>query len=191
MTNVVLRRITVVPLAVIASAALVACGGQSKPAGGSSSASNSSSSSSGGYGAYGGSSGSSSGSTSSSSSTRSSSTLKLAKSSKGSILVDSRGFTAYLFTADHGDTNQCVKVKGCTAVWPPLTVKGNPSAGSGVTKSMLGTIKLANGAHQLTYAGHPLYGYTGDSGPASTSYIGATSFGGTWLAVSASGKAVH
>jgi predicted lipoprotein with Yx(FWY)xxD motif len=189
MSKVVRRRFTVVPLAVITSAALVACGGQSKPTAGNTSASNSSSS--GGYGAYGGSSGSSSGTSSSSSSTGSASTLKLAKTSKGSILVDSRGFTAYLFTADHGDSNQCVKVKGCTSIWPPLTVKGNPHAGSGVVKSMLGTIRLPNGARQLTYAGHPLYRYTGDSSPANTSYIGATSFGGTWLAVSATGKAVH
>lgn len=183
-----IRRFAVIPVAVVASIALAACGGgQAK-----SNASNASASggSAAGYGAAPSSSASSGSATSGATSTGSTS-LRLASTSKGKILVDSKGFTAYLFTADHGSTNQCMKVTGCSSVWPPLTVKGHPSAGSGLKKSMVGTIKLPNGTQQLTYAGHPLYGYTGDSSPASTSYIGITSFGGTWLAVSPSGTAVH
>jgi predicted lipoprotein with Yx(FWY)xxD motif len=82
-------------------------------------------------------------------------------------------------------------VSGCVASWPPLTVSGKPTAGAGVSKSLLGTIKLADGHEQVTYAGHPLYRYTGDGSPGTTSYIGVTSFGGTWLAVNAAGKPVH
>lgn len=199
MSNPVLRRFTVIPLAVVVSAALVACGSQSKTTGSNAGASNSSgtssggsssgSSSSGAYGAYGSS--SSSSTASGGSSTKSSSTVSLAKTSKGQILVDSKGFTLYLFTPDGPNKDTCANVSGCTSTWPPLTTSGHPTAGSGVSKSMLGTVKLSNGREQVVYAGHPLYTYTGDSGPANTSYIGATSFGGTWLAVSAAGKPVH
>jgi hypothetical protein len=41
-----------------------------------------------------------------------------------------------------------------------------------------------------TYAGHPLYTYSADSGPGKTSYVGAKQFGGTWYAINASGGTV-
>jgi hypothetical protein len=42
-----------------------------------------------------------------------------------------------------------------------------------------------------SYAGHPLYTYSGDSGPGETSYVGAKQFGGTWYAINASGNTVR
>jgi predicted lipoprotein with Yx(FWY)xxD motif len=48
----------------------------------------------------------------------------------------------------------------------------------------------STGGKQVTYAGHPLYTYSGDSGPGQTSYVGAKSFGGTWYAINASGGTV-
>lgn len=180
MRRALLRRSAVIPIAVAASMALVACGSQAKTTGGTATAST-------GYGGYGG----SSSPASSTGTAASASTVRLATTSKGKILVNSRGFTTFQFTADHPGSDHCVKVSGCTSNWLPLTVKGRPTAGSGVKKSLLGTIKLPNGSHQVTYAGHPLYTYAGDSSPANTGYIGATSFGGTWLAVSVSGTAVH
>lgn len=183
-------------LAIGAAALLAGCGSSSGSSGSASPSSsggkstNQTSSSSGGYGGgYGY--GSSSSTSSSGSSSTGGTTLKLTHASVGQILVDSRGFTVYQFTADHPNTDSCVKVTGCTSAWPPLTVSGQPTAGSGVKKSLLGTIKLPNGRHQVTYAGHPLYTYSLDSSPASTSYIGISAFGGTWLAVSATGSAVH
>jgi predicted lipoprotein with Yx(FWY)xxD motif len=181
-------------LAIGAAALLAGCGSSSGSGSSGSSGSGSggksttqASSSSGGYGGgYGSGSSSSSGSASTGGTT-----LKLTHASVGQILVDSRGYTVYQFTADHPNTDSCVKVTGCTSTWPPLTVSGQATAGSGVKKSLLGTIKLPNGRHQVTYAGHPLYTYSGDSSQANTSYLGVSSFGGTWLAVSATGSAVH
>ncbi|MFI4993711.1 MAG: hypothetical protein ACHQCH_08880 [Solirubrobacterales bacterium] len=46
------------------------------------------------------------------------------------------------------------------------------------------------GGKQVTYAGHPLYTYSGDSGPGETSYVGEKQFGGTWYAINASGHTV-
>jgi predicted lipoprotein with Yx(FWY)xxD motif len=59
-----------------------------------------------------------------------------------------------------------------------------------VKASSLSTIKLPGGASQVTYAGHPLYLYSGDSGPGETDYVGVSAFGGDWDAINAAGHAV-
>jgi predicted lipoprotein with Yx(FWY)xxD motif len=53
---------------------------------------------------------------------------------------------------------------------------------------LIGTIRLANGKKQVTYAGHPLYTYVGDSAPGQTYYVNFFQFGGYWPAVNASGR---
>jgi predicted lipoprotein with Yx(FWY)xxD motif len=133
----------------------------------------------------------SSSSASTTASAASGATVKLVHTSKGKILANSRGFTLYMFTADRRNSDRCVKKSGCTSIWPPLTVKGRPTAGTGVRRSLLGTIRLAGGRHQVTYAGHPLYRYSADGGPARTSYIGVSEFGGRWFGVNAAGKPVR
>jgi hypothetical protein len=52
--------------------------------------------------------------------------------------------------------------------------------------SMLGTISRSDGTKQVTYAGHPLYFYAGDSAAGQTNGQGINSFGGIWGVVSAS-----
>lgn len=190
MQSVLRRRPVLLALAVVVTALVAACGGSSGGNGSSStsSASASNASASTGYGGYGASASSTS---SAPASAANGATVKLARTSKGRILVSSRGFTLYMFTADRPRTDRCVKVSGCTSAWPPLTVKTRATAGSGVNRSLLGTIKLPGGRHQVTYAGRPLYGYTGDGSPASTGYIGASSFGGSWFGMNAAGRIVR
>ena len=113
----------------------------------------------------------------------------LRHTSLGSILTTSSGFTLYEFTRDHGSEDSCVKVRGCAQAWPALTTSGQPSAGSGVKASLLSSIRIAGGAKQVTYAGHPLYTYVADS-RGSTDYVGVSAFGGYWYALSASGHTV-
>ncbi len=108
----------------------------------------------------------------------------------GKLLVNGRGFTLYVFSRDSRGKDRCISTSGCLSAWPALTTSGQPRAGSGVKASLLGTITLANGSRQVTYAGHPLYTYAFDSAPAETDYVGATAFGGTWPALSPSGKLV-
>src|SRR5581483_12332032 len=91
-------------------------------------------------------------------------TVKLGSTSMGKILEAKNGFTLYAFTADKRNKDNCVKRSGCTGLWPLFTTHGKPKAGNGVKGSMLGTIKV-NGKSQVTYGGHPLYEYTGDSSP--------------------------
>jgi predicted lipoprotein with Yx(FWY)xxD motif len=104
----------------------------------------------------------------------------------GRILVDSQGRTVYLFAKDMNGTSSCSGQ--CATFWPPVVAKGKPTAGGGVTASMLGTTKGSGGMMQATYAGHPLYTYAGDTGPGQTKGNGLTDFGGLWSAVTTSGS---
>jgi predicted lipoprotein with Yx(FWY)xxD motif len=117
-------------------------------------------------------------------------TVKLRKTDKGKILVNSKGFTLYIYSKDSRNKDRCIKVPGCLNLWPALAAKGKPTAGPGVKSSLLGTIKLSNGTRQVTYNGWPLYTYLGDSGPGQTFYIGVFQSGGKWYALNASGKVV-
>src|SRR3954471_23806298 len=57
--------------------------------------------------------------------------------SLGSVLVDSKGRTLYLFQKDTGTKSTCSGA--CASAWPPLRDSGKPTAGSGANASMLGT----------------------------------------------------
>jgi predicted lipoprotein with Yx(FWY)xxD motif len=113
----------------------------------------------------------------------------LRHTSLGSILTTSSGFTLYEFTRDHGSVNSCVKIRECPQVWPALQTVGRPTAGPGVKSSLLSSIRIAGGASQVTYAGHPLYRYSADSRDA-TGYVGVSAFGGKWYALGASGQTI-
>jgi predicted lipoprotein with Yx(FWY)xxD motif len=117
--------------------------------------------------------------------------LELRHTALGSILVTGRGLTVYVFTRDARDRDVCQARSGCTGIWPPLTTHGTPTVGAGVRRSLVGTIKLADGTRQVTYAGHPLYNYIGDSGPGDTSYVGQHQFDGRWFALGAAGHTVR
>lgn len=118
-------------------------------------------------------------------------TIGLRKTKLGMLLVNSRGFTLYAFSKDASRKDTCVAKMGCSSIWPIVRTHGAPRAGHGIKRSLLGTIKLRGGAVQVTYAGHPLYTYTGDGSPGSTSYVGVRQFGGVWHGLSASGRLVN
>jgi predicted lipoprotein with Yx(FWY)xxD motif len=112
-------------------------------------------------------------------------TVQMRHTSLGSILISSSGRTLYEFTRDHAGKSSCAAISGCSEVWPSLKASGRPTAGPGVKASL-----LSSHGGQVTYAGHPLYTYSGDSGPRETFYVGAKQFGGTWYAINASGHTV-
>jgi predicted lipoprotein with Yx(FWY)xxD motif len=60
----------------------------------------------------------------------------------GSILTTSSGLTLYEFTRDHKGEDSCMKVSGCSKVWPALQSSGKPVAGPGASASLLSTITL-------------------------------------------------
>ena len=115
-------------------------------------------------------------------------TVRVAKSSLGSILVDASGRTLYLFKADPGTSSACTGA--CATAWPPLLATSNPTAGSGLTASKLGTITRSGGKQQVTYNGHPLYLFIKDKKPGQTTGQGVTAFGAAWFAVSPVGEEI-
>jgi predicted lipoprotein with Yx(FWY)xxD motif len=118
----------------------------------------------------------------------SSGTVDLAKSSLGPILIDSQGRTLYLWQADTGAKSTCTGA--CASAWPPLVTTEEPTAGSGVRSSLLGTTKRANGTEQVTYNGHPLYRFAGDTASRQTNGQGSTGFGAPWYVLSPRGNAL-
>lgn len=105
----------------------------------------------------------------------------------GEILTDRSGMTLYLLTGESRGHLECTK--GCLGIWPPLLASGRPSAGTGVRAGLLGTIARGR-TRQITYGGHPLYLYIGDTSRGQVNGEGIKSFGGVWYAVASSGRAV-
>jgi len=106
----------------------------------------------------------------------------------GTYLTDGAGRTLYLFAADKTKKSTCTGA--CAASWPPLITKGKPTAQGKAKAGKLGTSKRADGSRQVTYGGHPLYYYAGDSSAGQTNGQGSTAYGARWWVVSPAGKAI-
>jgi predicted lipoprotein with Yx(FWY)xxD motif len=70
-----------------------------------------------------------------------------------------------------------------------VLTKGRPVAGKGAKASLLGTTRRRDGKKQVTYDGQPLYYYVADA-PGRVLCHDVEEFGGTWLVLRSSGKAV-
>jgi predicted lipoprotein with Yx(FWY)xxD motif len=167
------RPIGLAALAVAGALALAACGG-------SSTSSSSGAAAAPGYG--GGAAGASNGSTAAS-------VVSTKTSSLGTFLVDGQGRTLYLWDADHGPRSTCTAA--CAQAWPPLTTTAAPKASGAVKSSLLGTATRADGSREVTYAGHPLYTYAGDTRPGQVTGEGSNSFGAPWWTVTTAGRALQ
>ena len=115
-------------------------------------------------------------------------TISLRSTAYGKILVNSKGYTLYLWVKDKRNKSTCSGA--CLAVWPFVLIPGKPTAGPGVNEKLLGTIKV-KGGNEVTYNGWPLYTFASDTKPAVITGEGNTSFGGPWWLVSAAGKAIN
>ncbi|MEU6541609.1 hypothetical protein [Streptomyces sp. NPDC047000] len=115
--------------------------------------------------------------------------VKTASAGKlGTILVDGKGRTLYLFEADKSTTSTCNGA--CAAAWPPLLTSGAPSIGGSAKSSLSGTSKRSDGTTQVTYHGHPVYGYAGDAKPGDTNGQALKQFGAEWYVLDAAGDKV-
>jgi predicted lipoprotein with Yx(FWY)xxD motif len=116
-------------------------------------------------------------------------TVAVAKTRIGRILVDSKGITLYDFVTDKRGVSGCYGA--CAALWPPLITKGKPHAGPGVRASLLGTTKRKDGKLEVTYNHHPLYYFVTDRKPGQTTGQGVNQFGGPWWVLSPAGREIH
>jgi len=97
----------------------------------------------------------------------------------GTVLVNQDGRTVYLFTNDTGSTSTCTG--SCINTWPAVISGGEANVSGGADDSKVGTTN----AGQVTYDGHPLYYYSGDSGAGEANGQG---IGGIWFAVTPDGN---
>ena len=116
------------------------------------------------------------------------STVASGSSALGRIIVDSRGHTLYLFEKDRRGLSACSGA--CLVYWPPLLTSGAPTATKGARPSLLGSIRRADGTRQVTYAGHPLYRFSGDARRGQTNGEGLKDFGAGWYVLMPSGKKI-
>lgn len=103
----------------------------------------------------------------------------------GTFLADGRGHAVYLWMKDPAGKSVCSGA--CASAWPPVPASGAVTASGGAGADDLGTITRPGGMRQVTYYGHPLYYFAGDSGPGQTNGQGSNAFGARWWLVAPSG----
>ena len=121
--------------------------------------------------------------------------LRLIDTRFGRVVADGKGFALYLFTRDQDEAPSSGKEKSrcygkCAEAWPVLFKRGKLRAGKGVSSELLGTTKRRSGDRQVTYDGHPLYYYVGDTEPEKVFCQDVREFGGVWYVVTADGDPV-
>jgi predicted lipoprotein with Yx(FWY)xxD motif len=115
-------------------------------------------------------------------------TVALRPTKLGNALVTADGRTLYLFEQDKSPSSTCNGA--CASLWPPLTTKGKPRAGTGVDPAKLGTTQRKDGSTEVTYAGHPLYRYAPDAKAGDVHGQGLDQFGAEWYVLAASGRKI-
>jgi predicted lipoprotein with Yx(FWY)xxD motif len=108
--------------------------------------------------------------------------------SAGAFLTADSGRTVYLWAKDGMNMSACSGA--CAAAWPPVPATGTLTATGGAKASDLGTITRSDGTKQVTYDGHPLYYFVGDSAAGQTNGQGSDNFGAKWWLVGASGAEI-
>jgi predicted lipoprotein with Yx(FWY)xxD motif len=117
-------------------------------------------------------------------------TLIVRDSRYGKVIWDGRGYALYAFTRDRrGGLSQCYGA--CARAWPVYYSKGALRAGSGIKRSLIGTVRRRDGRRQITYNGWPLYYYVDENRPGLILCQNVNEFGGLWLVVRPSGKLVR
>ncbi|GAA4287040.1 hypothetical protein [Georgenia daeguensis] len=110
-------------------------------------------------------------------------TLGLADTDLGEIVVDGEGMTLYMFTKDSPGTSACEG--DCLVAWPPL--EGEPTAGEGLDEALLGSIERSDGTVQATYNDWPLYYWQNDAAPGDTT---GQNVNEVWFVLGADGEPI-
>jgi predicted lipoprotein with Yx(FWY)xxD motif len=97
------------------------------------------------------------------------------KGTSQTILTNVQGMTLYYRTSDVPPSTVCSG--GCASAWPPLVVSGSGAPTSAASLSGKLTVVADANGKQVEYNGHPLYTYSGDTGPGQTTGEGVA---GVW-----------
>lgn len=108
----------------------------------------------------------------------------------GTVLVNSKGRTLYMFVPDKRKKVTCVG--SCAAAWPPVKLpKGSKAVAAGKAKAMLlGSDKDPAGGRVVTYDKWPLYTYVSDTAPGQAKGQALNLNGGLWYVLSPAGKVI-
>ena len=108
----------------------------------------------------------------------------------GPYLTDREGMSLYLFAMEEpGGGSHCAQ--SCAIAWPPYTTRQAPQAGEGVDADKLGTIEREDGTRQVTYAGWPLYYFSGDKEAGDALGQDVLHLGAPWYLVSPAGEKIE
>jgi predicted lipoprotein with Yx(FWY)xxD motif len=113
----------------------------------------------------------------------SSGVMHVGTTSLGKVLVDSKGMTLYVLSADGPNKSTCDAQ--CIQFWPAAS-----PTGAGKLAVASGQTKTPDGSAIATVAGHPVYTFSQDQNPGDVNGEGINEFGGIWHAVSPSGQAI-
>ncbi|HEV2591233.1 MAG TPA: hypothetical protein VGU02_05005 [Gaiellaceae bacterium] len=106
----------------------------------------------------------------------------------GKVLVNSRGFTLYMFVPDKRAKVTCVK--SCAVAWPPLKAGTSFVVAGGVKKSLLSSDRNPAGGRVVTYNKWPLYTYVADRKPGQAKGQAINANGGLWYVMNAAGTVI-
>src|SRR5947208_16173442 len=109
----------------------------------------------------------------------------------GTVLVNGKGRTLYMFVRDKRKKVTCVG--SCAVAWPPVKLpKGAKAVAAGKAKAaLLGSDKDPAGGRVVTYNKWPLYTYVADTAPGQAKGQALNLNGGLWYVLSPSGKVIR
>lgn len=112
--------------------------------------------------------------------------LATSGSSLGSIMVNGKGMTVYVFDKDTANSGTSACTGACLANWPAVTTTATKPHVTGISGT-IATIKDPDGKTQITVDGLPLYTFAGDAAKGDTKGQGLQN---VWWVVSPSGKKI-
>ncbi|MBI3428858.1 MAG: hypothetical protein HY050_02120 [Actinobacteria bacterium] len=111
-------------------------------------------------------------------------TLSVATTSLGKIVVNGKGMTAYYYDLDKVNSGISACTGGCLTNWPAVISKSARPTLTGIT----GKVTVLARTKQIAINGRPIYTFIGDSIKGSTNGQGV---GGVWYAISPSGMELN
>jgi len=88
--------------------------------------------------------------------------LSTASTALGTIVVNGKGDTVYMYTKDTANSGMSTCYTTCATVWPAVTTTSATPTIKGVTGTV-GEITRTDGTKQVTLNGWPLYTFASDS----------------------------
>jgi len=109
----------------------------------------------------------------------------------GTVLVNGKGFTLYMFVRDKRKKVTCVRT--CAKIWPPLKLPKGAKllAERKARQRLLGSDRDPAGGRVVTYNKWPLYTYVADTRPGQAKGQALRLNGGLWYVLSPSGAVIR